>query len=1011
MVDDRRGTRFIGRATERATLELAFQAATVGASRTVIVAGEAGIGKTRLVEVFADSARRRGARVLWGACLEYGAGALPYFPFVSALRTLTRSTEPARLPALLGPGRAELARLLPELGPVAGTATGPDDAQAQARLFELVLGVIERMARDGPVLVVIEDIQWADTSTRDLLLFLVTTLLTGKVLFVVTARSEDLHHRHPILPFLAELERDDWVDRIELAPLDRAEVAAQFEDLTGMHPPPEDVDRLLARSDGNPFFVEQLASIGSHLIDGDLPPRLRDVLAARIGILSDDGQMVLRAASAAGRRLDDRLLAEVLEQPDAIVASALHEVVEQGILVPADDDSDPATAPGHAFRHSLLREVVYEGLFAGERMRLHAAFARCLGRQTDRPPPAAELAFHWDAARVFDLALEKHVEAGGEADRVFAHAEALRHYARALELWGVVEEPERVAGGDRTRVIQLAAEAAVQAGEYDRAVELGRKAVAAIDASADPVRAGLANERLRWFLWEAGDRVAAEEVVRAALELLPTEPPSVARARATAHLAGILLFGGRWDLARTKAAEAVAMARSIGDSSVEAFGLGVRGLAGAFLGDAEAGVADLRAALAIAIALDSTDGLVLGYANLSVLLDRIGRSQEALAAAMEGYDHAAARGLARTYGGVMLGHAAKVLIDLGRWQEADRLTAEGLDRGAPGRAGVWLRINRGRLETRRGDTTAAADHLAQARRLDVAVRGTEFRTALLTAEAELALAAGRPQDVRSISDEGLAVARAGGLPEPGLAWLAALALRAEADVAEDSRAKRDDVAGEEAADRAADVMNAMDEVSQRMPALATAAGLRGAGIAALCHGEVARLVGQPDPAPWVEAAAAWESLDRPYPSAYSRYREAEALLSTRGSRSSAESALRRSHEIVSRLGAQPLMAQIELLARQANINLGGASPLAPLTSTDERSHGLTPREMEVLRLVAGGWTNQQIADELFITRKTASVHVSNIMGKLGVDSRVEAAAIAFRLGIGADAPLPPDRVA
>ena len=1009
MVEDGQGTRFIGRASELRRLEDAYDAVAAGASRTVVVGGEAGIGKTRLVTTFAAEASAGGAHVLTGACFEYGAGALPYHPFVSALRTLTRSVDPGRLPALLGPGRSELARLLPELGSIAGTkgaSVGPDDVHAQSRLFELVLGVIERMAHDEPVLVIVEDIQWADTSTRDLLLFLVRTLRTGKVLFIITARSEELRPRHPILPFLAELERDDWVDRIELQPFSRAEVADQYEGLTGRPPSPDEVERLLARSDGNPFFVEQLATTAGDRIGGDLPPRLRDVLTARIGALSDEGRTVLAAASAAGRRLDDRLLVAVVDRPKAVVVAALHEVVEQGILIAVDDDAD--TPPGHGFRHSLLREVVYEGLFPGERIALHGSFARSLRDQADGRTPAAELAFHWDAARKFDLALSSHLEAGIEADLVYAHAETLHHYERALELWDRVKEPSALTEGDRARIVQLGAEAAVRAGEYGRAVELGRQAVAAIDSDQDPVRAGIANERLRWFLWEAGDRAAAEDVVRAALTLLPVDPPSIARARAIAHLAGILLFTLRWDEAKQRADEAVAMARSIGERAVEAFGLGVRGVAGTFLGDADTGVADLRAALEIAIELDSTDGLVLGYSNLAVLLDRIGRSEEALAAAMDGFGHAAARGLARTYGGVMLGHAAKVLVDLGRWDEADRLTAEGLGRGAPGLAGVWLLTNRGRLETRRGDLQSAKIHLAEARRLDDAVRGTEFRTALLTAEAELALWDGRPIDVRALSEEGFAIARAGGLPEPGLAWLAAHALRAEADIAERARALRDAVTVEQTADRAAEVMNAIDEVSGRMPALAAAAGTRGAGISSLCHGEVARLVDEPDPAPWREAALAWESLDRPYPAGYARYREAEALLSTRGPRTEAEEALRRAFDVATRLGAGPLRAQITLLARQAHIDLADETEIVAPSPAAGSGHGFTPREMEVLRLVAGGWTNQQIADELFISRKTASVHVSNILGKLGVDSRVEAAAIAHRIGIGADAPLPPD---
>jgi DNA-binding CsgD family transcriptional regulator/tetratricopeptide (TPR) repeat protein len=1024
VVEVLREPRFVGRVGELARLEAALRRADGGRSATVIVGGEAGIGKTRLVEVFLQRARGSGARSLVGACLEFGTAGLPYHPFVEALRSLVRSTEPGRLPALLGPGRSELARLLPELVTREREAAGPleVDRTAQARLFELILGVLERLARDATVVLVVEDLHWADTSTRDLLRYLVRGLRAGRVLFVVTARSEELYGRHPVLPFLAELERDDRVERLELLPLDRDELAEQLELLTGHRPDPGALDRIHDRTDGNPFFVEQLVAATAEGEGEELPPTLRDVLMARIAALPDRAQEVLRAASAGGVRIDDRLLAAVLDLPDREIHRALREVVARRILVPLGGDEGGAEE-GYAFRHTLLQEVVYAELFTGERLRLHAGFARALEARatTASPAPVAELAYHWDAARDDRRALVAHVDSAMAAERVYAHAEAHSHYERAIELWDRLphSEAEALVPGDRVALIQRAAEAASLAGEHARAIELGRTAILAVDPATDPVRAGLLNERLRWFLWEAGDQRAAAEAVRAALVLIPADPPSEPRARALAHLGGVLLFAGSFAESKASCEEAIAMARPLGERPVEALALGILGWDEAVLGDVEGGIARFREALAIAEELGSFAGIALGYSNLAGLLDRIGRVEEALAAAREGFAIARRGGLERTYGGEMLGHAAKALLDLGRWDEADALTDEALERAPTGPTAIWLLVNRARLETRRGQFDDAAEHLATARAIDESLGGTERRPALLSALAELAAWQRRIDDVRATVIEGIARASEMGLPDPALAWLAAMVLRAEADAAERARARRDEVGLTRARAAGDEVMRQVERFGgDGLESAAALTGPRGVAVAALCRAELARLEGRPSPPSWAEAARAWDAIGRPFTTAYARFREAEALLAARGERADAARALSAAWATCVSLGAAPLRAEIELLARQARIELvasGASAAEAPGAALAEvgpgAEYGFTPREVEVLRLVAGGWSNQQIADALFISRKTASVHVSNILSKLGVDSRVEAAAIAHRLGLGADAPLPPDREA
>jgi predicted ATPase len=422
VVDTAERAGFIGRDAELARLIAAVQRTADGRGGTVLVGGEAGIGKSRLIDELAAHARSHGAHVLGGACLEIGDRGVPYAPFVEALRGLTRSVEPARLPALLGPGRRDLARLLPELD---SRRAEPSDALefdrfGQARLFELVLGVLDRLGRSAPVVVIVEDLHWADESTRDLLGFLVRSLRSARVLFIGSVRSDELHRRHPVLPFIAELERSDHVERVELRAFTRDELADQLEALGGVAPAAAIVDRIHARSGGNPFFAEQLvAAAGDGLDDRELPPLLRDVLLARVSVLSDEAQEVLRAAAAAGRRVDDAVLAAVLELPDRTVSAALRQSIGQGILVDADGGDDGMG--GYAFRHALLQEVVYAELFTGERRRLHAAFARSLterGEVGGVPVSASELAYHWDAAGEPARAVPALVEAGRSAERV-----------------------------------------------------------------------------------------------------------------------------------------------------------------------------------------------------------------------------------------------------------------------------------------------------------------------------------------------------------------------------------------------------------------------------------------------------------------------------------------------------------------------------------------------------------------------------------------------------------------
>ena len=1046
VVDGARGQRFIARTAELDRLATAYARATSGVAWTVVVAGEAGIGKSRLVHAFGDRVAEMSGRVLVGGCLPLGTGGLPYAPFVEGFRALLRDVDPGALPALLGPNRGELARLMPELrgrpDRPASVVTAPDqthddatgdDRFAQVRLFELVLGVVDRLARIAPLVLVVEDLQWADPSSRDLLAFLARNLRDERVLLIATIRTDELEPHHAVMTYLAELERGERVDRIDLGRLDRDDVALLLADELGRTADPDLVDTIWERTGGNPFYAEQILAATQETTDGTLPPRLRDVVLARLSAVSEAGQEVLRVASAAGARLDDELLVAVAELPPPTVREALHEVVDRRILVPAGGTTDPH----FVFRHALLREVIHADLFPGERARRHAGFAaalearaaeRAAGRRGPGPAPsAAELAYHWDAAGDEPRALVSTSEAARAAERGYAYLDAHRHYLRALELWDRLDDAAATAPADRIEILVRAAETAVLIGEYRTAIDLGRRAIESVDPIADPGRAAGLHERQRWYLWEAGDRAAAAAALAEAERLIPAQPPSAARARILAHHAGILMFSGQFKDSIPIAEEALAVARSAADRSDEALALGILGWDLALLGQIDEGVERVREGLAIAEELRGAEGIALGATYLAVLLDRVGRTAEALDVAAAGWERARSLGVERTYGGLLLAIAAKAAIALGRWDDADRFLSIGLAREPVGPPGIRLRIQRGRLDTWRGDLVAAASALAAARAGDEAAGGTEDRAALLAALAELAAIGGRVTETRAAVAEGLRLASEGP-PDPALAQLAATGLRVEADAAAAARGRHDDTGLADARRRAAEIaahlertaaMLGIPSEAARGASAVTAArrGSRDVALVGLCRAEARRLEARDTPADWAAVAEAWDAIERPYPVAYARFRAASAVLRDRGPRGDARTSLSLAGSTAARLGARPLLEEVERLARQARLELerdGAAEAPARPERGDGRTAselGLTERELEVLRLIAGGWSNQEIADTLFISRKTASVHASHIFDKLGAGNRAEAAAIAHRLGLVDDAPAPPGSTA
>jgi DNA-binding CsgD family transcriptional regulator/tetratricopeptide (TPR) repeat protein len=985
----------IGRFDEFTRLRSALRLAAEGRASATLLAGEAGVGKTRLVAEIAALGRAEGAVVLLGGCIDLGEGSMPYAPIAEALRGLVRSVDAEELDAVFGQARSELARLVPDLGPVAEPSpSGLSFGSGQGRLFELLLGVLERLAARRPVVFIVEDLHWSDRSTRDLLGFLVRNLRDAAVMLLFTYRSDELHRRHPLLPFLAELERTGRVERLELHPFDRRESADQLRAIAGHDLDLALVESIHARSGGNAFFAEELLVASGDDGTTELPSTLRDVLLARVADLAEPTQEFLRVASAAGQRVDPALLAAAADFDETTLYDALRECVGRQVLVP-----DPtAGVERYAFRHALLQEAIYDDLLPGERTRLHSAFARTLeASSADAWSQAAELAYHWYAAHDLPRALESAVAAGVAAEARYAFPEAHAQYERAIDLWDQVSDAE--ARARRDRVDLLAALAGVaRFHEPERAVSHIQAAIRLVDEVGDPVRSGLLNERLGRYAWIAGQGELAKAAYRTAVRLTPSEPPSEARARALAGLAQILMLGGRFEESRPLADEALAIARAVGARDIEGHALNTRAVDRSVTGEVDPGLEDMAAAMEIAHVVDIVDDVGRAYANWTWILDLAGRLEEAVEVSEAGAAVSDRLGVMRVFGAHLLCSASDYLYRLGRWDESDDAVRRAEEVGPLGINAILAQELLGRLAMARGGFDEAADLLQPLAAVAERAVDIQFIGPVKASLAELALWRGRPDEAAAQIADALRLIHF--TPELKIGEAYALGLRANADAAELARARRSPDEEREAVAAGAELLEAIRR--RHAEVVATRPVFEPLSVAwlLLCEAEATRLHRLADPDAWVACVEAWERLGRPYVVAYARWREAEARLAARGGRGLAEAALRAAVGTAERLRAEPLAREVRALATRARLSLAPDEPEpAPVEEDAATRLGLTVREREVLGLVALGRTNRQIADELFISENTAGVHVSNILGKLGVAGRGEAAALAYRLGL------------
>jgi len=1012
---------FVGRTAELARLAEVVAGGRERA-RLVVVAGDGGIGKTRFVSQFLARSAPSERRVLAGGCLALSGGGLPYAPLVEALRGFARDADPADIERLIGPARSDLARLVPDLDP--GT-TRPVESDAagradQGRLFEHVFGALARMSAERPTVLAIEDVQWADDATRDLLTYLGRNLGGEPMTLIFTLRTDDPGATRAE-PWVAELVHHMRGERIDLEPLTPGEARILAGDLAGPDVAPSQVASVAARSGGNPLFVEELAALAGAAPEGRVPgrraseeatqlsPTLQETIGARMRDLPDGAMLVVRALAVAGRDVGEDLLGEVTRMPEPALRRSIRAAVDARVVV------SERTTGRLSLRHVLLAEVALAGLLAGERRQLHDDLATALSARPELgdPNPAsatAELARHWWAAERPIEAFTTALAAADAARIVFAHGEAFLHLRRALETFDRIPPTARTPPIDRMSLILAAEESADLAGETAEAEALIREGLASVDPAAEPTVAGILHSRLAYHRWLAGHADDALREHRLAVDLVPPEPPSVARARVLRGLGGALMGDGHYRESIAVCEAAIDAARAADAPVEEGRALDMLGMDRVGIGDIAGGIEALEAACAIARVHDPINGLIAGLHNLAFHLFLADRLDDALAAALEGVEMAHGSGVDRRYGGNLRAVAADVLLRLGRTTDAATLLEEARALDKAGHGTLYVLIDRIRVDVALGRLDSARAVAAEADRQAAGDVDFDLLAYLRTAEAERAAWTGEHASGLAAVEGGLRALE--GRDDLFLtAPLIAVGLRLIADQDEAARRLGRAAWGAEAGKAAT---RAAAQIGERLAHYATLREqapetlTRGLTVTlAWAEAERARASRRSDASTWRRVATDWEDLGRPLDAAYARWRAAEAALTDRPDPPGAAADLRAALGWVGPNGHVPLLVAIRELAARARIDLDAAEPDSATTSRDGSvgtrdplaGLGLSSREADVLALVAVGRTNAEIGQALSITPKTAGSHVRRVMARLGVASRIEAAAVAAQRGL------------
>ncbi len=946
----------------------------------VLLSGDAGVGKTRLLRALRDLAKADGWQVYAGHCLDFGDSALPYLPFSEVLGRLATSVPDvvtevaARHPALtrLQPVR----RVMGDSDQVDAESSALD----RADLFRAVLAVLEAAAARAPLLLVIEDTHWADQSTRDMLSFLLSRIDAAGFAIVASYRSDDLHRRHPLRRQVAEWSRLRGVDRISLNPLSDHAVRQLVAELIPEGLPEAEIAGVIARAEGNAFFVEELTSAAADP-GSFVPADLADVLLVRLDRLDVHARQVVRTASASGRRVTHGLLEATADLSPEALDEGLRGAVEMNVLVPERD--------GYAFRHALLGEAVYGDLLPGERARLHARYVESLRDGTARGT-AAELARHARLAMDKTTALTASVRAGNEASAVGGHDEAAYHYQQALELIsGRTGDAPGDHGIDLSKLVVTAGEALTASGDPERAVAVISEQIDLLPEDASDIwRARmLSAQAAALIITESGeDAVALSE---RAVALAPSGESGL-RARVLANHAKILAGYGRLDEAQTFGMDALELAERLDLHQLASDAITT--LSGLKKAGPKEG---LRAALEEAVARAAESDAIHAELRGRFLLGRSfadwGEFDEAEKWYTSGIERAEAAALPwAPYGFESRWQLGWIHLVRGEW---DRVLELFLVEGPvpPPIPRAMLTSMRLQIQQHRGeDVSARVAGLRPFWRREGAV-------AIHAAPIEMVAAGRRDEPLAAVASYDDAVTVLGRIWHEWFSArirLAAITVGVIADclprlsTAEREAIVRDHVErlrtdGDLVRERYTDPSGHWGPEGRAWVRRLEAETLRARWLAGVDAPTLESLIEV-----WRDVEACFVEFGHVHELAIVRVKLA-GILRAGGDLPGARAVGDRAREAARQLGAQPLLDELVWVGSAAQDSGRGAGGTVALTA----------REREILGHVAEGRSNGEIAKLLFISAKTVSVHVSNILGKLDAAGRTEAAAIARRDGL------------
>ncbi|MGJ0390348.1 helix-turn-helix transcriptional regulator [Microbacterium sp. CGR1] len=943
----------VGREAELAIVRGFFDQVVEGVPVAVLVEGEAGIGKSRLLREFgAEVANRADVHVGW--CLDLGSSRTPFGPLTGILRSIVALMGADRVRDQLGVGVEALGMLLPELNPTERSQTSPD------RLRDAIASLIEAAAELAPQVLVVEDLHWADESTLALLSFLLRTLARGRILLVLTCRTDDVRRGDAVSRFIGESTRARLLERVTIERLESASVRQLAESITGTPLSDTALERIQERAEGVPFFVEEIAGCSA----GPLPGSLRDLLLARFDRLGDDARRVVQVVSGAERPLTHPLVTRLAGLPEARLDEGIREATLSGILVVVDDD--------YRFRHALLREAVHDDLLPGERARLHRAYAETLEENatgTDGGDPAA-LAYHWQLAQDDRRALAASVAAMLDAKSRFAFASAARFGELALDLWIQVPDAESVVDIERFEVLRTLGSVLRNAGDGERALAVVNVALDEVDPeTVDPrTHARLLRDKA-YYLMNLG-REGSIALLQESLEVLDGRvDDDRLRASILNQLASRYMIAGRLDEAITLAIEAGERAARAGSDDEASIAANVRGGARAHLGDLEAGHREYALALRLA---KGTNAEMRYRVNYSDLLGLLGRYRDAVQVAEDGLAPARAFGVERTTGALMTQNMAVPLLEMGEIDRVEGMLARELSQRTLRISHMYSTMTRVRVLSWRGRHEQAAEILREWHPSFEETGRVERQIWYDEVMMRVAVAEGRGDHERALAEVRAMLADAG----PVFLHQRRLLLEAAWMIAE-LRATGIDVA-----EAVADVRGAW---------LAQPAPLQGDR-----WGMILEALLSPSIPAMRAAVDLADDDDVPVTFRVTTRLELARLLVDAGERTEAAAVLAQAHAEAERLGHVPLRQAVGAFSAAAGLTAASGSSRAAAESDP-----LTARERQVLELIVEGLSNRQIGERLFISAKTVSVHVSAVLRKLGVSTRTEAAVLQQKSEFGA----------